>query len=122
MRLRRQGFYKEMPHGEESDLSILEFVEKNEEKNLELICQYLKEGEVLVACGGVVRDIINPDNGIAGCPDMMTDGIWLWPGDLAYYVKQYHLRLSDEFIRIMRESNWHVNEILSIDYNNIEII
>lgn len=80
MKLKRQGFYKEMPHGKSSDPSIFEFIQNKESINEEKIVSYLKQGIVLVSCGGVVNDIINPDEGIAGCPNMMTDGIWVWPG------------------------------------------
>ena len=108
MTLRRQGFYKEMPHGDESDPSIYEFIYKNEKSEIDNICKYLKEGSVLVSCGGITQDVINPKNGSAGCPDMLTDGIWLWPGDLAYYVRQYYLKLDDEFIQTMRDNHWHI--------------
>lgn len=93
-----------MPHGDESDPSIYEFIDKNEKPESDNICNYLKAGSVLVAYGGVTQDIINPQNGSAGCPDILTDGIWLWPGDLVYYVKQYYLKLDDAsnglFLRI----------------------
>lgn len=122
MKLKRQGFYKEMPHAEESDPSILNFIQNEKNKEMKEICQYLKEGSVLVACGGIVQDVINPQNGGAGCPDMITDGIWIWPGNLPYYVMQYNLKLDEVFIQTMRENNWHVNSNADIDFDNIEII
>jgi len=122
MKFRRQGFFREMPHGEESDPSIFDYTERSGEKEAEKIFQYLNEGKVLVACGGIAIDIINPSNGFAGCPELKTDGIWVWPGDLAYYVKQYHLALDKEFIETMKNSNWHINDISNIDYDNMEII
>lgn len=122
MTLRRQGFYKEMPHGDESDPSIYEFIDKNEKSEIDNICKYLKGGRVLVSCGGITQDVINPQNGSAGCPDMLTDGIWLWPGDLAYYVKQYYLKLDDEFIQTMRDNHWYIKDDIDIDFVNIEVI
>lgn len=122
MKLKRQGFFKEMPHGEESDPSILKFIQNEKNKRMKDICQYLKEGSVLVACGGIAQDVINPQNGGAGCPDMITDGIWIWPGDLAYYVMQYNLKLDEDFIHTMKENKWHVNSNTDIDFDNIEII
>lgn len=122
MKLKRQGFFKEMPHGEESDPSILKFIQNEKNKRMKEICQYLKEGSVLVACGGIAQDVINPQNGGAGCPDMITDGIWIWPGDLAYYVMQYNLKLDEDFIHTMKENKWHVNCNTNIDFDNIEII
>ncbi len=122
MKLKRQGFYKEMPHGDKNDPSILQFIREKGEIEEERIYQYLKEGIVLISCGGVVEDIINPYNGIVGCPDMLTDGIWLWPGDLAYYVKKYHLKIDKDFIKTMRNNNWHIRYIPIIDYDNLDIV
>lgn len=122
MIFRRQGFYKEMPHGEESDPSILDYVEKMDRNDIEKIYKYLNEGKVLVACGGIMTDIINPSNGFAGCPELKTDGIWVWSGDLAYYVKHYHLGLEEKFIETMKNNNWHIKDIPDFDYDNIEII
>ena len=60
-----------------------------------------------------------PDNGVAGCPDILTDGVWMWPGDLAYYVKKYHLELDKEFVQGMEDSGWHIRNISGIDYDNL---
>jgi len=122
MKFRRQGFYREMQHGEENDPSILDHMEKIDKKEADKVFQYLNEGKVLVAYGGIVTDIINPSNGFVGCPELKTDGIWVWPGDLAYYVKKYHLALDKEFVETMKDNNWHINDISNIDYDNIEII
>lgn len=103
----------------ESDLSILNFIRKGKEKEK---CQYLREGRILVAYGGIVQDVINPQNGGAGCPDMITDVIWMWPGDLAYYVKQYNLKLDKYFIKTMRDNYLQVNGIADFDFDYIEII
>ncbi|MBD5394301.1 MAG: hypothetical protein HDR71_08510 [Lachnospiraceae bacterium] len=122
MKLKRQGFYKEMPYGDQSDPSILQFIRERGEIDEDKIYQYLEKGIVLMACGGIVKDIINPDNGIAGCPDILTDGIWVWPGDLAYYVKRYHLELDKNFIQTMRDNNWHIKDITNIDYDDWDIV
>jgi len=121
VKLKRQGFYKEMPHGDKNDPSILQFIRDEGDIEESRICQYLEEGTVVIACGGIVKDIVNADNGIAGCPNMLTDGIWLWPGDLAYYVKRYHLKVNKDFIKSMRDNNWHIKDIPNIDYDNLEI-
>lgn len=95
MKLKRQGFYRELPHGEKCP-SILDYTDKVNQKKAEKIFQYLNEGKVLVACGGITIDVINPENGFASCPELKTDGIWVWPGDLPYYVKKYHFAYISE--------------------------
>ncbi len=51
----------------------------------------------------------------------MTDGKWIWPRDVIYYVRNYDLQLSSEFIDYMRSQNWVVSDKIEIDYDNLEI-
>ena len=55
MILKRQGYYKEMPHGDETDQSIFEYIHKKID-NKDKICNYLRNGYVLAACGNVVKE------------------------------------------------------------------
>ena len=121
--LKRQGYYREMPHAEETDPSIKDFIgAKIDNETRKRVCEYLNSGYVLVACYGTALDVINPDRGMAGCPSMMTDGVWVWPGDLAYYVCEYSLGLNAEFIEFMRKNHWKVSRIEDeIDYLNLTI-
>lgn len=121
MILKRQGFYKEMPHAEATDPSISDYIGKNIAYKKE-ICQYLQNGFVLAACGEVSKDILHPENGIAGTPDDMTDGKNIWPGDLAYYVMNYDLQLNKEFVDYMLSHNWSVPNDIQIDFNNLEVV
>lgn len=56
----------------------------------------------------ILPDVLRPEKGIAGTPDEMTDGKYIWPGDLAYYVLNYDLQLNKEFIDYMIEHEWTV--------------
>lgn len=122
MNLIRQGYYKEMPFAEETDPSIKDSLEKGNPGEISNICSYLNSGIVLITCCGTSTDVINPDNGIAGTPSVMTDGKWVWPGDLDYYVKNYKLGLNPEFVSDMRNSDWNVKiKESELDFNSIEI-
>ena len=120
MILKRQGYYREMPHAEETDPSIEEYIGKAIDYKKE-ICQYLQKGIVLAACGEVSKDVLHPEKGIAGTPDDMTDGKYIWPGDLAYYVMNYDLQLDREFIDHMIEHEWAVPDDMEIDFDNLEV-
>jgi len=122
MQLIRQGFFREMLQGDEMDSSIFDFIQENASNNEERIVDYLNKGIVVTACGGVVRDVINPINGIAGCPDLKTDGVWVWPGDLEYYVKKYHIKLKEEFINTMIRNSWVIINESEINFDDIEIL
>ena len=121
MILRRQGYFKEMPHGDSTDSSIFENLHKKID-NKDKICNYLRQGYVLAACGGVVKDVVCPEKGIVGSPDDITDGVWIWPADLVYYVENYDLLLDDAFINYMSEHEWNVPQNLEINEDDIEII
>ena len=121
MILKRQGYYKEMPHGDDTDQSIFFFFYKKID-NKDKICNYLRNGYVLAACGSVVKDIICPEKGVIGSPDDITDGTWIWPADLVYYVENYDLQLDEEFIKHMAKQSWSVPEDLIIDEDDIDVV
>ena len=102
------GYYKEMPHGNQTDPSIKDFVGKEDKALAAKISSYLSSGISLAVTPGIVNDVIDPDKGIAGSPTAYTDGTWVWPGDLAYYVMNYRLKLPDEFTKTMQENNWTI--------------
>lgn len=67
-------------------------------------------------------DVIDSSKGTAGTPTVYTDGKWIWPGDLAYYVKNYHLELPQEFLDYMQEKNWTIDFSLDdIDFDSVMI-
>jgi hypothetical protein len=108
--LKRVGFYKEMPHAEATDPSIFDYIHSSiSSEEISKICSYLAKGTIIMSCCGTSSDIVDESKGIAGVPSMITDGTWLWPGDLVYYVQNYHLKLSEAFIEHMKANGWDVN-------------
>lgn len=41
---------------------------------------------------------------------LYTDGTWVWPGAVIYYVKEYNLELKEAFITHAIANSWMVNE------------
>jgi hypothetical protein len=39
---------------------------------------------------------------------MLTDGAWVWPGALIYYVVVYHLQLPEAFLQHAAASQWQI--------------
>ncbi|MGI5182566.1 hypothetical protein ACQEVZ_40555 [Dactylosporangium sp. CA-152071] len=47
-----------------------------------------------------VPDVISGSDGfpeMSGASSLLTDGVWVWRRDLAYYLRRYHVALPDEF-------------------------
>ena len=64
----------------------------------------------------------SPEKGVIGSPDDITDGTWIWPADLVYYVENYDLQLDEEFIKHMAKQSWSVPEDLIIDEDDIDVV
>ncbi len=120
MRLKSVGYFKEMPHGVNSKDSIYDYINKEKASDINKICTYLDGGIELIVSPGVVEDVINPERGTAGVTSTYTDGVWLWPGDLSYYVRNYKLKLPDEFIKTMEQNDWKVR-LKSVDLDGVEV-
>jgi hypothetical protein len=65
----------------------------------ESLVTYLRRGSVLAAANGpLADDLLDPSARHVIAQDLLTDGRWLWPAELAYYVERYHVRLHEEFV------------------------
>jgi len=40
---------------------------------------------------------------------MMTDGAWVWPGAVLYYIAVYHLQLPEQFLHHAEKSQWKID-------------
>ncbi|MBQ6661407.1 MAG: hypothetical protein IJM57_08325 [Lachnospiraceae bacterium] len=122
MKLKTVGFYKEMSQGRETDKSIYECLHKEKDCNIEKICSYLNQGIAFIVSPGNLQDVIRPENGISGVATAYTDGEWLWPGDLSYYVRKYALKLPEQFVETMQKNGWKVSfKLNEEDCNTVEI-
>ena len=85
----------------------------------EQIIAYLRNAPSYSSMGKVVRDVLKPSNGVKLYPGTNTDGLYLWPAELAYYVGNYHIRLPPHFVERMASKNWQPPLKSSIDYKNL---
>lgn len=122
MNIIRQGYFSEMPHGDQSDPSIKDYIGKAEPGLIDKIVNYLENGVGIIICAGSVDDVLNPEKGSAGVPSVLTDGTWFWPGDLAYYVKNYRVALAADFIATMEQNGWK-NPVTydELDFDNLSV-
>lgn len=105
--LQRTGFFREMPHGDPGDPALAEARDATPAPHEDRIAAYLEAGHVYIATPGVTHDVFDPGKQI-GPPHYLTDGRFVWPGDLAHYVRTYHVRLSAALLEHMLASQWTV--------------
>ncbi len=76
-----------------------------------LAARYLEQGEVIAAASQWVDDLLDVSAKRICQYSIRTDGAWVWPSSLAYYVRQYHVKLPAEFLNHMAANDWIVGEL-----------
>jgi len=105
--LQRTGFFREMPHGAPDDPVLADARHAAPSPHEDRIAGYLDAGHVYIATPGPTPDVFEPARSI-GPPHYRTDGRFVWPGDLAHYVRRYHVRLEGVFLEHMMAHGWVV--------------
>ncbi|WP_165988051.1 hypothetical protein [Streptomyces sp. YIM 98790] len=100
------GFFQELEHGDPDGGSLVESVGKGDENVQELMADYLSGGYVIATTGQSAVDILDDRRPRSGTVDVRTDGVWVWSGDLAYYVRKYNVALPAELIARARDHGW----------------
>ncbi len=92
MIISRAGFFRELPHGLPDGESLHQALPSADPRSAdqeEKLLEYLWGNTVLVATASMADDVLDP-SATAVCPlEFVTDGAWVWPRDLAYYVERY---------------------------------
>ena len=106
MNLKSVGHYYETGHGFMNGY-IHDVIDQADPALIPEICNYLDQGIPLIVSPGISNDIFDHEKVIPFGNNEYTDGTWVWPGDLSYYVKTYRLRIPDEFLQAMINNEWH---------------
>jgi hypothetical protein len=106
MALIEVGFFRELRHGRPDGPSIRDCAEPDEGPDEMAIVRYLEAGATLAATGSMVDDCLDGAKKAVAPLEIATDGRWVWPRDLAYYVGEYHVRLPPDFVEHMRARGW----------------
>lgn len=91
-----------------------------EERELKRVVEYLRSGVVAIASPGIVKSLLD-ETKVIGTPSWRTDGVWLWPDTLAYYVEVLGVRLPPALLRRIRDNGYSVpavgdEEMKSLDW------
>ncbi|BCJ70291.1 hypothetical protein [Polymorphospora rubra] len=76
-----------------------------------LAARYLEQGKAVVVSPGWVDDLLDGQARIIGQASILTDGTWIWPSHLAYYLRTYHVVLPEALLTHMISCDWGVPEI-----------
>ena len=108
MNITSVGYFREMVDGSRCDPPIKDYIDKGNDSIIDKVCAYLDSGIPIIVSPGTVSDVIDETKGSAGSPSILTDGKWAWSGVLSYYVRNYNLKLNDEFLETMVLNEWKI--------------
>jgi len=117
--VRGVGFYRDLPFGPASAPSVLD-TRRSEAQAYEVrLVAYLRAGHGLLVSPALSSDVV--DGAVIGPVEVLTDGTWAWPSDLAHYVERYHCRVPDEFIAHARGREWRVPDVGEAELRAIDL-
>jgi len=111
MTLRSIGFFRELRHGEPAGPSLRELVNSSPGPNETELVSFLRGGSLLATTGRLAHDVLEGERNPSEVLAVLTDGVWMWPSDLAYYVERYHVRLPEDFVNHAARLAWTPPEI-----------
>lgn len=123
---------KELPpsysHMREFLPGLQDYVAKQPRHDEENVIYYLQHGVVceISLDRGMDYDVLQPGKRIEKFSGdqliqpnvLLTDGVWVWPGALIYYVREYHVILDPDFLQHAEAKNWNINPA-EIDIKNL---
>uniref|UniRef100_A0AAU3GMM3 Uncharacterized protein n=1 Tax=Streptomyces sp. NBC_01401 TaxID=2903854 RepID=A0AAU3GMM3_9ACTN len=68
--------------------------------------EYMSSCREIYTTMGADRDVISGDEWVGGAGSLITDGTWVWPLELQYYIKRYHVELPPGFLADVRSANY----------------
>lgn len=121
MQVRHVGFFSDLPHGIPSEPTLRSAIGGDPFDDEVKLIEYLVNGALFIASPGIVRDILSEQAPVIGSADILTDGVWVWPRDLAYYVRQYQVRLPNDFVEHARTHHWMIPPDIPVETLTFEV-
>ncbi|MEO8841910.1 MAG: hypothetical protein ABI704_10095 [Kofleriaceae bacterium] len=73
--------------------------------NRDKVVSYLRSATTYIVSPGRDEDIFEPRKS-AGSASVMTDGVYVWPKTIGYYVETYDVELPADFEAHMERNRW----------------
>jgi hypothetical protein len=104
------GFFRELGHGSPGGPSLEQSRRETAQPDEENIANYLESAPAISVSGSMADDYFDPSKRAVAPLEIVSDGAWVWPRDLAYYVRHYHAALPPDFVAFMRQRGWQPPE------------
>lgn len=120
-RLIKLGFFRELEHGDTSGASLGESRADTSSPDEDRVATYLDAGHLYMASPKMVEDWLADDPDVMiGPAHILTDGTYVWPADLPYYLRKYHVCLPKHFLMHLARNNFQIPANVDVGSLNLE--
>ncbi|MCG5218065.1 hypothetical protein [Streptosporangium sp. KLBMP 9127] len=119
--MKKVGYFQETASGSSDDYPSLHELVGKLEGDTSLIERYLNGGAILAVSGQLAHDVLTESGCAIGPVATLTDGEWLWPSYLSYYISKYKVQLPLEFVSIIERRNGKCPELTERQLEAIQI-
>ena len=103
------GYFEELEPTMPRKVSMRRVVGKLDANLAGALAGYLRSGALVAAVPLAAFDVLSLDRKPTPAPHVLTDGEYVWRGDLAYYVETYLVGLPRRFTRHAELSGYKVD-------------
>lgn len=106
-KLKPVGIYREMYRTPRTELpSLEESYTRRVIGDRSSVVEYMRAGTPVFDVMEDVVDLVGRREWIRSGPSLLSDGVWVWRVDSAYYLQNYSLDMPDEFLEHVRQRNY----------------
>ncbi|WP_051712954.1 hypothetical protein [Spirillospora albida] len=77
----------------------------------ESVVQYLEKAPIVLSARGFDTDVLDPDRASNVPLAFHTDGVWVWPGAVGYYLKKHGVPPQPELLEHIKLAGFQVPEV-----------
>ena len=111
------GFFSELKHGRPEGGSLRASLQPAAGPDDAQLVAYLRSGKRLMVAPGPVRDVL-AKNAIIGTLEILTDGTFAWPSDLAHYIERHHAQPPAALLEHARTNRFSMP---AVDVSTVEL-
>ena len=114
------GDFRELRPGVQGGVSLSDARGAMAAADADEVAAYLDSAESLATTGRLVDDLLDPQRTSVAREEVATDGEWVWPRVLAYYVRQYRVGLPAEFVDMVKSRHGTPPPLTEADLERVE--
>ncbi|MFE9908063.1 hypothetical protein [Streptomyces clavifer] len=102
------GFFQELwaPSFGKATGSLRDFIMPTSYEDAKQITEYLLAGHDIFSVMGSSEDVLGSGKTVLGGDSILSDGEWIWRGDLWFYVWNHRVQLPEKFLTRLRGNNY----------------